>query len=126
MKCPKCGLLNPDEAQRCDCGYDFQTKTIQPSCLADLGGKNSLHRSAQARLSVVVAAGFLGLVSGAVAGFCLVSVVVGVVIGQLPSRPFGEMAGVAAIDFGMFLGVPLGAILVSSLSVYLAIRINRR
>src|SRR5262245_54183428 len=23
--CPKCGLLNPPNAQRCDCGYDFDT-----------------------------------------------------------------------------------------------------
>jgi hypothetical protein len=23
MRCPKCGLFNPDIAQRCDCGYDF-------------------------------------------------------------------------------------------------------
>lgn len=29
MKCPKCGLLNPDIAQRCDCGYDFLTDTMK-------------------------------------------------------------------------------------------------
>ena len=23
MHCPQCGLINPDIAQRCDCGYDF-------------------------------------------------------------------------------------------------------
>lgn len=23
MKCPNCGLINPDDAQRCDCGYNF-------------------------------------------------------------------------------------------------------
>jgi len=26
MKCPNCGLTNPDEALRCDCGYDFVRK----------------------------------------------------------------------------------------------------
>lgn len=26
MKCPSCGLINPDTAQQCDCGYDFQKK----------------------------------------------------------------------------------------------------
>lgn len=26
MDCPTCGLLNPPESLRCDCGYDFQTK----------------------------------------------------------------------------------------------------
>jgi len=28
MKCPNCGLVNPDSALKCDCGYDFNTKTI--------------------------------------------------------------------------------------------------
>ena len=29
MECPRCGLINPDSAQRCDCGYDFQTQTVE-------------------------------------------------------------------------------------------------
>ena len=33
-ECPHCGLFSPDEATRCDCGYDFVTKTVQPSYLA--------------------------------------------------------------------------------------------
>ncbi len=24
MDCPKCGLINPESAERCDCGYDFR------------------------------------------------------------------------------------------------------
>ena len=31
MKCPRCGLVNPENAQRCDCGYDFeQRRTVEP------------------------------------------------------------------------------------------------
>jgi len=29
MKCPRCGLFNPETAQRCDCGYDFDTRTVK-------------------------------------------------------------------------------------------------
>jgi len=33
VQCPKCRLFNPDTAIRCDCGYDFRTKTIEASYL---------------------------------------------------------------------------------------------
>src|SRR5205807_4398765 len=33
MNCPACNLINPDSAQRCDCGYDFETRTIRGSYL---------------------------------------------------------------------------------------------
>ncbi len=29
MECPRCGLFNPDSASRCDCGYDFKSKTVE-------------------------------------------------------------------------------------------------
>jgi hypothetical protein len=29
MTCPQCDLINPCTAQRCDCGYDFETKTVE-------------------------------------------------------------------------------------------------
>jgi hypothetical protein len=29
MECKHCGLLNPDTAMRCDCGYDFATHTVR-------------------------------------------------------------------------------------------------
>jgi membrane associated rhomboid family serine protease len=31
MECPICGLLNPDTALRCDCGYDFQKRSLEKS-----------------------------------------------------------------------------------------------
>ena len=31
MKCPKCGLLNPPAALRCDCGYDFPSGVVKES-----------------------------------------------------------------------------------------------
>jgi hypothetical protein len=29
MKCPRCSLINPPSALRCDCGYDFATQTVE-------------------------------------------------------------------------------------------------
>jgi uncharacterized membrane protein YvbJ len=31
MKCPLCGLLNPETATRCDCGYDFSSMVLVSS-----------------------------------------------------------------------------------------------
>lgn len=31
MDCPRCKLINPESAQRCDCGYDFKTGKVEKS-----------------------------------------------------------------------------------------------
>jgi hypothetical protein len=49
MECPECRLLNPPTAQRCDCGYDFQTQKMKasyipgylpPAVVRDLGRRD--------------------------------------------------------------------------------------
>jgi hypothetical protein len=34
MDCPKCGLVNPASALRCDCGYDFPSEKMQTPYLS--------------------------------------------------------------------------------------------
>ncbi len=36
MNCPKCGLINPETALRCDCGYDFKFKMPSLKELLDI------------------------------------------------------------------------------------------
>jgi hypothetical protein len=43
--CPQCGLTNPTEAQRCDCGYDFMARQVRSSYLTD---KQRLSKEAEA------------------------------------------------------------------------------
>jgi hypothetical protein len=31
--CPRCRLVNPSDAQRCDCGYDFLTRRMERTYL---------------------------------------------------------------------------------------------
>ena len=33
MECPRCKLINPDTACRCNCGYDFPSATVKVSYL---------------------------------------------------------------------------------------------
>jgi len=35
MNCPKCRLVSPPSAQRCDCGYDFNLNRMERPYIAD-------------------------------------------------------------------------------------------
>jgi hypothetical protein len=45
VECPKCGLVNPDNALRCDCGYDFATGQIEESYLEEAGQSTDIARA---------------------------------------------------------------------------------
>lgn len=48
MDCPKCSYINPDNALRCACGYDFSTKRVIPerwfSTTGRIGRKTYFYR----------------------------------------------------------------------------------
>ncbi|MDB5307736.1 MAG: hypothetical protein JWO38_1938 [Gemmataceae bacterium] len=56
--CPRCGLVNPPSARRCDCGYDFQSQSVARSHLSE----GELARQADARLPIIVPTGCISLV----------------------------------------------------------------
>jgi hypothetical protein len=80
--CPECGLINPPDAQRCDCGYDFASRTMQQS----YSGTNA---AASSRSHAILG----GCVRGLLGAF--LGVVMGGLIGRVaaPPPPPGPPAG---------------------------------
>jgi hypothetical protein len=89
MECPNCKLVNPPNANRCDCGYDFQTHAMEESCLTEADRRLS-RKSAGVTgivLAIVLVVEFmLRLASAAVARH---SVALGVVTVLLGAGSFG-------------------------------------
>jgi hypothetical protein len=57
MNCPRCGLINPGTAQRCDCGYDFISRSVQESYLLSASNTSTSKIAIGAQVVAVVLAG---------------------------------------------------------------------
>jgi len=67
MNCPRCGLINPGTGQRCDCGYDFISKSRNEAYLA------SASNSSPSKIAIGAQAVALTLAGTAVIwGCCMV------------------------------------------------------
>ena len=62
--CPKCGLVNPPSAQRCDCGYDFVSRTTERSYLGAGAAANTFGAPSVIELAVCVLLPLIGLLLG--------------------------------------------------------------
>jgi hypothetical protein len=63
MKCPRCNLFNPDSALRCDCGYDFKSKTVERAYF-----RQEIPKEIRTFLIYIVVANILGGVAVLVQG----------------------------------------------------------
>lgn len=62
LVCPRCQLISPPIAARCDCGYDFETKTVKASYLSPGAFERAeLRRTGNRYMLAGGAIGFLGL-----------------------------------------------------------------
>lgn len=80
MRCPRCRLISPDTAMRCDCGYDFVSGTVEGSYLTprdqefisrrrrDRTGRLIVFPSSEAAWLYVLAAAIHALVASVVSG----------------------------------------------------------
>jgi hypothetical protein len=80
--CPHCGLTNPPEAQRCDCGYDFAAGQVLGSYLTTKQVAEAAKKAGKVGKLTLFAAG-LGLFQG------LANIVFGALGGPPDFRPQG-------------------------------------
>jgi hypothetical protein len=106
-ECPKCRLVNPQEAQRCDCGYDFVSSTMEQSYL------KAGERPRASRVTGAVAGALVGgLARGAVVLLNFGTRPGGFVPFALPSATIGLLVGgIAGAFCRPLLGAVVGAVL---------------
>jgi hypothetical protein len=117
MKCPRCGLINPDTALRCDCGYDFAAKEIRESYVAaaeNAKAGNETNRrfgrfvSGHTRAQfVVLAFAFMVLLSLAGIAFELLQIAL---LSQADASNYITTAGAEAVSILEALGALLEAV----------------
>jgi uncharacterized RDD family membrane protein YckC len=86
MKCPRCGLINPETAMRCDCGWDFATGIVKESYL----GKEAMYPSNLASLGER----FFGQVLDEL--IAAIPIIVGIILSVF-SKSLGEIAILGAL-----------------------------
>jgi hypothetical protein len=101
MQCPRCKLENPSTASRCDCGYDFETKTVQTSY-----APQAMPKAIKTSLVVLVVANVvLGLVAlsngdpARIFGVIVWSVAVWMLYFMLVKRSNGARIALAVLTF---------------------------
>ena len=58
-RCPKCKLVSPDHAERCDCGFDFVSGEVRRSLLP-ASNRDSVRREIHGFALAVIALGAIG------------------------------------------------------------------
>lgn len=109
MNCPRCGLINPETAQRCDCGYDFIGKRVERTHFG------SSPNSSFSKIAIGAQVMALLLAGGAVVWGCWM------VHTALYPGASGEFGGYSVL-FAAVVGMPVGLV---SLVVGLVVKKGR-
>jgi hypothetical protein len=121
--CPRCRLVNPPEAVRCDCGYDFVAQQVSNTLLSESERSQAVGSTNAVRLSCV-----LGLTGGALG--CALGVMVQVVWYRVSGAGAADIHGYGlllyylprAFGLGAFVGFVGGLLM----AVVVSVRRSRR
>jgi hypothetical protein len=115
MKCPRCRLINPDSALRCDCGYDFKAGEMRSSYLSP--GEQGRNVESKHILKVLFSTEGLSLVS-----FVLLTVLINKQLSRdglnITQYTGGEML-VALIGGIIGACVPIGLVYFAARSIFI-------
>ena len=109
MECPRCALINPDTALRCDCGFDFTSKTVEKAYFtqelpADIRG---YFRALVVLNAIVALAAFAQRDIAAIARVAIWSALVHWLYSELLQRKNWARIALVVVTFpvGLFLGL---------------------
>ena len=91
MECPNCRLINPEKAERCDCGYDFTTRKHAP-------------KAEERKRNLILG---YGRVTGLILGS---GIVTGLILGSAASLVFGLGFGSFEIFSWWFFAIVIGLV----------------
>ena len=92
-ECPKCGLVNPGTALKCDCGYNFITESEDEAIMLGVAGEQRDGKPPLSSTRIITelflgaVGGFVGLVLDMMVGYTVIAVF-GIDEGE-PSAVFG-------------------------------------
>lgn len=119
MDCPNCGLVNPDSALQCDCGYSFSNNTFnyQTSSSAQFNNKNiTTNKKINNRFIVTSAISFIFKILG------WVTITIGIIIILVSTISFLDTSNEnISIDFEkyIYLGLGFGFVFYGVISVFI-------
>ncbi len=103
MKCPNCGLINPDEAIFCDCGYNFKKGKLERPIT-----KPITKREEKSKISQVTIFNIIGVIIISIIGIIILSnALLNVMNDEQEVVPDNLLLGVIIITLGNLLWIML-------------------
>jgi hypothetical protein len=100
--CPRCKLINPESALRCDCGYDFSSGRVKASYITDPKFLQEVAEQKNDRQRQRVGFTLLGLIVGFLGLLILTTSIIGGIVTIIAGAGFVFLATRSAVKENKF------------------------